>query len=84
MTAIAIAAWLGGAADTIGAGYAPWHLAAAAMALAFNLGSFVVEYAAIVGHARLLAELKDQADRLRAERYGTSIDSDQVPVSGGH
>lgn len=73
MTAIAVAAWLGGAADTLGAGYATWHLAAAAMALAFNLGSFVVEYAAIVGHARLLMELKDEADRLRAERYGPSL-----------
>jgi hypothetical protein len=83
MTAIAVAAWLGGAADTLGTGYAPWHLAAAALAVAFNLGSFVVEYAAIVGHARLLAELKDQADRLRAERYGSSLDSGQVPVAGG-
>ena len=71
MTAIAIAAWLGGAADTLGPAYAAWHLAAAALAVAFNLGSFVVEYAAIVGHARLLMELKDQADRLREERYGT-------------
>ena len=26
MTAIAIAAWLGGAADTLGTGYATWHL----------------------------------------------------------
>jgi hypothetical protein len=83
MTAIAVAAWLGGAADTLGAGYAPWHLAAAAMAMAFNLGSFVVEYAAIVGHARLLMELKDTADRLRAARYGPTLDSDQVPVAGG-
>jgi hypothetical protein len=83
MTAIAVAAWLGGAADTMGGGYAPWHLAAAALALAFNFGSFVVEYAAIVGHVRLLADLKDQADRLRAERYGSSLDSGQVPVAGG-
>ncbi len=74
MTAIAVAAWLGGAADTLGPAYAAWHLAAAAMALAFNFGSFVVEYAAIVGHARLLMDLKDQADRLRAERYGTRRD----------
>ena len=83
MTAIAVAAWLGGAADTLGTTYAPWHLAAAAMAVAFNLGSFVVEYAAIVGHARLLAELKGEADRLRAERYGPSMDSGQVSLAGG-
>ena len=72
MTTIAVAAWLGGAADTLGSAYALWHLGAAALAVAFNLGSFVVEYAAIVGHARLLMELKDQADRLREERYGSS------------
>lgn len=83
MMAIAVAAWLGGAADTLGTGYALWHLAAAAMAVAFNLGSFAVEYAAIVGHARLLAELKDEADRMRAERYGPAMDSGQVPVAGG-
>jgi hypothetical protein len=71
MTAIAVAAWLGAAADTIGTGYAAWHLGAAALAVAFNFGSFVVEYAAIAGHARLLAELKDAADRLREERCGT-------------
>jgi hypothetical protein len=83
MTAIAIAAWFGGAADTLGAGYAPLHLVAASAAVAFNLGSFVVEYAAIVGHARLLVELKDQADRLRAERYGSTLEGGQVPVAGG-
>ena len=40
-------------------------LGSAALALAFNLGSFVVEYAVIVAHVRLLTELKDRADRLR-------------------
>lgn len=66
MAAIAVAALIGAAAETAGAGGAPWHLAAASMALAFNLGSFVVEYAAIAGHARLLAELKDAANRRHA------------------
>ena len=70
MTAIAVAAWLGAAADTRGPSYAIWHLGSAAFALAFNLGSFVVEYAVIVAHVRLLTELKDRADRLREERYG--------------
>jgi hypothetical protein len=65
MTTIAVAAWLGGAADTMGANYAIWHLGSAALAVAFNLGSFVVEYAVIVVQVRLLTELKDQADRLR-------------------
>ena len=70
MTAIAVAAWLGAAADTRGSSYALWHLGFAALAVAFNLGSFVVEYAVIVAHVRLLTELKERADRLREERYG--------------
>ncbi len=70
MTAIAIAAWLGGPPTRSARAMPPGIWAAAAMAVAFNFGSFAVEYAAIVGHARLLMDLKDQADRLRAERYG--------------
>ena len=70
MTAIAVTAWLGAAADTRGATYAPLHLGVAAFTLAFNFGSFVVEYAGIVAHARLLMELKVQADTLREARYG--------------
>ncbi len=70
MTAIAVTAWMGAAADTRGEAYAPWHLGAAALTIAFNLGSFVVEYASIVAHARLLLELKSQADQLREARYG--------------
>jgi hypothetical protein len=69
MTVIAIAAWLGGAADTRPGSYPLWHLAAAAFAIAFNLGAFAVEYAAIAGHARLMFEVKSQADKLREERY---------------
>jgi hypothetical protein len=72
MTAIAVAAWLGAAADTRGPFYAIWHLGSAAFAVAYNIGSFVVEYAVIVAHVRLLADLKDRADRLREERYGLS------------
>jgi hypothetical protein len=72
MTAIAITAWLGAAADTRGASYALWHLGVAALTIAFNLGSFALEYAGIVAHARLLLELKSQADKLRAARYGAS------------
>jgi hypothetical protein len=70
MTAIAVAAWLGAAADTIGPAYSLWHLGVAALALGFNLGAFVVEYAVIGAHVRLLHELKQQADRLREARYG--------------
>ena len=72
MTAIAIAAWLGAAADTRGSAFSPWHLGAAAFALAFNFGSFVFEYASIVAHARLLLELKAQADSLREARLQAS------------
>jgi hypothetical protein len=70
MTAIAITAWLGAAADTQGERYAPWHLGMAALCVAFNLGTFAVEYLGIVGHSRLLLELKAQADTMREARYG--------------
>ena len=70
MTAIAVAAWLGAAADTRGPSYTPWHLGFAALALAFNFGSFIVEYGVIVAHVRLLRELKERADDLRQKRYG--------------
>jgi hypothetical protein len=73
MTAIAATAWLGAAADRLGPSYAPWHLAAAGLTLAFNFGSFVAEYAGIVAHARLLLELKAQADKLREARYGPEL-----------
>jgi hypothetical protein len=69
MTAVAVAAWLGAGADT--AGVNPrWHLVVSAGALAFNAGAFAVEYAVIVAQARLLSEVKAQADRLREARYG--------------
>jgi hypothetical protein len=72
MTAIAVTAWLGAAAHTRSLDYAPWHLWVAAFTIAFNLGAFAAEYAGIVAHARLLLELKAQADRLREARYGTA------------
>ena len=75
MAAIAVAAWLGAAADTGGPAYSVWHLGAAVLALAFNLDTFVVEYGVIVAHVRLLMELKDRADRLRAERYGDPLEA---------
>jgi hypothetical protein len=69
MTLIAVAAWLGGGADTLGINPL-WHLGAAALAVAFNIGAFVVIYSVIVAQARLLLEVKAQADRLREARYG--------------
>lgn len=69
MSAIAVAAWIGAAAHTQGL-HPLWHLAASAGALAFNVGAFAVEYAVIVSQARLLWEVKAQADRLREARYG--------------
>jgi hypothetical protein len=71
MMLIGATAWLGAAADTrrdLNATYAQWHLGVAAATLAFNLGAFAVEYASIVAQARLLLEVKDQADRLREAR----------------
>jgi hypothetical protein len=83
MTTIAVAAWLGAAADTRSASYTPWHLAFAAFAIAFNFGSFIVEYGVIVAHMRLLSELKDRADRLREARYGpASVGSAPSPAHG--
>lgn len=80
MTMIALTAWLGAAADTRGSAYSIWHLGVAAAAFAYNLGAFVVEYGLIVAHARLLMELKDQADRLRAERYGPDLVDAKPPT----
>jgi hypothetical protein len=69
MALIAFTAWLGAASDTQGLNPL-WHLGMAAVMIAFNFGSFVVEYAVIVAQVRLLLEVKEQADRLRAARYG--------------
>jgi hypothetical protein len=74
ITLIAVTAWLGAAADTRGGSYPAWHLALAAAALVYNLYTFAIEYRLIVSHSRLLKEMKDQADQLRAERYGTNVD----------
>jgi hypothetical protein len=79
MTMIALAAWLGAASDTRGPAYSLWHLGLAALALAFNIGSFFVEYAAIVAQVRLLRELKDRADRMREDRYGLPAASASSP-----
>jgi hypothetical protein len=73
MTAVAVTAWLGAAADTRGGSYGVWHLWVASLTLAFNFVSFVVEYLGIVAHHRLLSELKDRADRMREERYGPEV-----------
>ncbi len=70
MALIAVAAWLGAASDTRKDFNSLWHLVAAALAVAFNVGAFVAEYAVIVAQARLLLEVKAQADRLRESRYG--------------
>jgi hypothetical protein len=80
MTLVAVTAWLGAGADTQGLNPL-WHLGVAAFALAFNLGAFVVEYAVIVQQARLLLEVKSQADRLREARYGP--ESVAAPDAGG-
>ncbi|MDG3005478.1 hypothetical protein [Paludisphaera mucosa] len=67
VAAVAAAAWLGAAADTRGGRYGSWHLAAAGFALGFNAVAFVIEYAGVVSHHRLLAEMKNQADRMRKD-----------------
>jgi hypothetical protein len=66
MALIGIAAWMGAGAHA--RGWRPeWHLGLAAVALAFNSGAFVIEYVAIVSQARLLLEVKEQADFLRLQ-----------------
>jgi len=71
MALIGIAAWFGAAADAQGLN-PTWHLAASSIALAYNLGAFVVEYAVIVAQARLLLEVKARADRQREALYRPS------------
>lgn len=70
--AVAVAAWAGAAVDTRGVVYAPWHLAGASFALGFNAVAFFVEYAVVVAHQRLLAELNAQAARMRMSRNDES------------
>ncbi len=75
MLLIGVTAWLGAAADTskaLNASYSYWHLMAASVTLAFNLGAFAVEYASIVAQARLVLEVTDQADRLREARASSA------------
>lgn len=69
MSLIGVTAWLGAGADAQGMNPL-WHLAVAALTTAFNVGAFAAEYAAIVGQARLLLEVKARADALRLARYG--------------
>ncbi|MFO0949850.1 MAG: hypothetical protein U0835_01600 [Isosphaeraceae bacterium] len=85
MTTVAIAAWLGGGADTMGVDPL-WHLAASAVAVGFNLGAFAVIYPVIVAQHRLLGEVKTQADRLREARHAEILatsgqESEQEPAS---
>ncbi len=68
MMLIGATAWLGAAADTIRGFGGLWHLAVAAATLGFTLGAFAFEYVSIVAQARLLLEVKEQADRLRLAR----------------
>ncbi|GAC1451408.1 MAG: hypothetical protein NVSMB9_36360 [Isosphaeraceae bacterium] len=70
MSLVAITAWMGAAAETRGL-HPLWHLGVAAFAIAFNFGAFALVYAVIVAQARLLLEVKSQADRLREARYGS-------------
>ena len=70
MTAIAMAAWLGAAADTRGSGYA--HLAPGFCGVRTGLQYWLVRRG-IRRDRRArpaAAELKERADRLREERYG--------------
>ena len=82
MALIAVAAWLGAESDTRQDFNSLWHLGAAALAVAFNFGAFVAEYAVIVAQARLLLEVKAQADRLRETRYGPDLGPEPAATPG--
>lgn len=71
MLLVGAASWLGAATDTrkaMNATWALWHLGISSLAMGFNLVAFFIEYASIVAQARLVLEVKDQADRLREAR----------------
>ena len=69
MALVGGAAWTG--AGTHAQGWPSLlHLAAATAALAFNIGAYALEYAAIVAQARLILEVKDRADRQREALLG--------------
>jgi hypothetical protein len=67
MVLIGVTAWLGAASDTREFD-STWHLGMAAFTFAFSLGAFVAEYVSIVAQARLLLEVKAQADDIAARR----------------
>jgi hypothetical protein len=73
-------AWLGAGTDALG-WPSLWHLGMASVALAFNLGAFAAEYAAIVSQARLLIEVKQEADRLRQAQLGSATAAAAAPAS---
>jgi hypothetical protein len=58
--------WLGAAVDTSRTVDPLWHLAVAVAAILFNFAAFAAEYRLVVDQARLILEVKDQADRIRA------------------
>lgn len=82
MTLIGITAWLGAAADAQGMNPL-WHLGVVTVTLVFHMGAFAGEYATIVSQARLLLEVKAQADVLREERYGPDSEK-EVLVEDEH
>ena len=79
MAFIGGATWLGAGTDTR-QWPASWHLGVAAAALAFNLGAFAAEYVTIVAQARLLLEVKDQADRLRLAQLAAAEPAPDSPA----
>ncbi len=84
MMLIGGAAWMGAGVDALGWSSA-WHLAAASIAIAFNLCSFYAEYLVIIAQSRLLLEVKRLADQLRlaqpaaSDQSAGATDSRQIP-----
>lgn len=62
--AVGVAAWMGAGTDALG-WPSWWHLVVASLAIGFNLGAYLVEYAAIEAQARLILDVKERADAMR-------------------
>lgn len=81
MTLVGVTTWFGAGTATRG-WPSLWHLVMAALGLAFNLGSFVFEYAVIVAQARLLLEVKAEADRIRDAQMQAAATASGAAPSG--
>lgn len=79
MLLIGVTAWLGAAADTMRGFGGLWHLVAAVFTLAFTLGAFAFEYLTILAQARLLEEVRAEAETRRSARSNAASSPPSPP-----